>query len=302
MKAVILTEGGTDIGFGHIYRCAAITHGLRKRSIECTLIINGDSSLQNLDIGTDFSINNWMLDIDNIKNLYGDTVIIDSYKADKNLVKKVAALFKLSVYIDDYKRMIYPSGIVINSAIGADHLNYPDISGVEYLLGLKYHPMRMEFWECEKKSINRQVNNILITIGGSDMKNIMNLKIKRRESFRPFAPSIHMEATSEYFEIDYPDPFMMKVYKIRPEKRDLIPAVTHVDGTGRLQTVRKKDNPLYWQLIDEFRKITGIPIVLNTSFNENDPIVCKPEEALDCFLRTKMDVLVLGPYLIERNS
>ena len=127
-----------------------------------------------------------------------------------------------------------------------------------------------------------------------DMKNILNEKIKRRESFRPFAPSIHLEATGEYFEMDYPDPFMLKVYKIRPEKRPLIPAVTHVDGTGRLQTVRREDNPLYWQLIDEFRKITGIPVVLNTSFNENEPIVCKPSEALDCFLRTKMDVLVLG--------
>ncbi len=133
-----------------------------------------------------------------------------------------------------------------------------------------------------------------------DMKDILNLKIKRRESFRPFAPSIHLEATGEYFEIDYPDPFMIKVYKIRPEKRKVIPAVTHVDGTGRLQTVRKEDNYLYWQLIEEFRKITGVPVVLNTSFNENEPIVCKPEEALNCFLRTKMDVLVLGRFFIQR--
>jgi len=136
----------------------------------------------------------------------------------------------------------------------------------------------------------------------TDMKDILNLKIKRRESFRPFAPSIHLDAVSEYFETSYPDPFMMKVYKIRPEKRDIIPAVTHVDGTGRLQTVRKEDNPIYWQLIEEFRKITGIPVLLNTSFNENEPIVCKPEEALDCFLRTKMDVLVMGKYLIKRNN
>ena len=134
----------------------------------------------------------------------------------------------------------------------------------------------------------------------TDMKSILNEKIKRRESFRPFAPSIHLEATGEYFEMDYPDPFMLKVYKIRPEKRPLIPAVTHVDGTGRLQTVRRKDNPLYWQLIEEFREITGIPVVLNTSFNENEPIVCKPSEALDCFLRTKMDVLVLGKFFIKR--
>ncbi len=136
----------------------------------------------------------------------------------------------------------------------------------------------------------------------SDMKDILNLKIKRRESFRPFAPSIHLEATNEYFEVDYPDPFMLKVYKIKPEKRKVIPAVTHVDGTGRLQTVRQEDNPLYWQLIEEFRKITGVPVVLNTSFNENEPIVCKPEEALSCFLRTKMDVLIMGSYIVKRES
>jgi carbamoyltransferase len=136
----------------------------------------------------------------------------------------------------------------------------------------------------------------------SDMKDILNLKIKRRESFRPFAPSIHLDAVSEYFETSYPDPFMLKVYKIRPEKRDIIPAVTHVDGTGRLQTVRKEDNPIYWQLIEEFRKITGIPVLLNTSFNENEPIVCKPEEALNCFLRTKMDVIVLGNYIVSRKQ
>ena len=136
----------------------------------------------------------------------------------------------------------------------------------------------------------------------SDMKDIMNLKIKRRESFRPFAPSIHVEATGEYFETSYPVPFMLKVYIIRPEKREIIPAVTHVDGTGRLQTVSKEDNLLYWMLIDEFQKLTGVPVLLNTSFNENEPIVCRPEEALDCFLRTEMDVLVLGSYLIKRNN
>lgn len=135
-----------------------------------------------------------------------------------------------------------------------------------------------------------------------DMKDILNLKIKRRESFRPFAPSIHLDAVDEYFETNYPDPFMLKVYKIRPAKRDIIPAVTHVDGTGRLQTVRKQDNRLYWQLIEEFRRITGVPVLLNTSFNENEPIVCRPEEALDCFLRTKMDVLILGQFFLKRTE
>lgn len=134
----------------------------------------------------------------------------------------------------------------------------------------------------------------------TDMKDILNLKIKRREPFRPFAPSIHIESTGEYFETDYPDPFMLKVYKIKPEKRSIIPAVTHVDGTGRLQTVKREDNPAYWQLIEEFREITGVPVVLNTSFNENEPIVCTPEEALDCFLRTKMDMLVMNNFLVKR--
>jgi len=112
--------------------------------------------------------------------------------------------------------------------------------------------------------------------------------------------SLLLEATGDYFEIDYPDPFMVKVYKIKPDKRAIIPAVTHVDGTGRLQTVAREENPLYWCLIKEFEKLTGVPVVLNTSFNENEPIVCTPQEALDCFLRTEMDVLVLGRQVVRR--
>jgi carbamoyltransferase len=136
----------------------------------------------------------------------------------------------------------------------------------------------------------------------TDMKSILNSKIKRRESFRPFAPSILKEHVAEWFEEDGDVPFMMQVYQIRQEKRALIPAVTHVDGSGRLQTVYKQTNPLYWHLIDAFREITGVPMVLNTSFNENEPVVCRPEEALDCFLRTKMDVLVLGNWFITRGE
>jgi len=134
----------------------------------------------------------------------------------------------------------------------------------------------------------------------SDMKDILNLKIKRRESFRPFAPSILRERTGDWFEEDADVPFMMKVFQIREDKRAQIPAVTHVDGSGRLQTVFEETNPLYYRLIREFEALTGVPMVLNTSFNENEPVVCKPEEALDCFLRTKMDVLVLGRCVIER--
>jgi carbamoyltransferase len=135
----------------------------------------------------------------------------------------------------------------------------------------------------------------------ADMKDILNLKIKRRESFRPFAPSILREVVSDWFEQDDDVPFMMQVYPIRKDKQALIPAVTHVDGSGRLQTVMKETNARYHKLIVTFGKMTGVPIVLNTSFNENEPVVCRPEEALDCFLRTKMDVLVLGNWVVQRT-
>lgn len=131
-------------------------------------------------------------------------------------------------------------------------------------------------------------------------KDLLNSKIKRRESFRPFAPSILKEYTGEYFEKVEDVPFMEKVFPIRKEKREIIPAVTHVDGTGRLQTVMKDVSPRYYALIDTFRQKTGVPILLNTSFNENEPIVNTPEEALDCFLRTQMDMLVLENCVIER--
>lgn len=136
----------------------------------------------------------------------------------------------------------------------------------------------------------------------SDMKDILNLKIKRRESFRPFAPSILREAVRDWFKQDDDVPFMMQVYPIREEKQKIIPAVTHIDGSGRLQTVEVETNPRYHCLIKEFERITGVPIVLNTSFNENEPIVCHPKEALDCFLRTKMDVLVLGNWIVRRTQ
>ena len=133
-----------------------------------------------------------------------------------------------------------------------------------------------------------------------EMKGILNQRIKHREIFRPFAPSILAEATTEYFEKSQPSPFMTLAYAVRPEKRDKIPAPTHVDGTGRLQTVSREANPRYHALISAFRDLTGVPVVLNTSFNDNEPIVCRPEEAIDCFQRTQMDALVLGDFLITR--
>ncbi len=136
----------------------------------------------------------------------------------------------------------------------------------------------------------------------ADMKDILNLKIKRRESFRPFAPSVLREYVGEWFELDGDVPYMMQVYPIRSDKRPSIPAVTHVDGTGRLQTVTEADNGRYYRLIKQFQAQTGIPMLLNTSFNENEPIVCTPAQALNCFLRTRMDVLVLDDTVIRRQS
>ncbi len=134
-----------------------------------------------------------------------------------------------------------------------------------------------------------------------EMKEILNQRIKHREIFRPFAPSILAESTGDWFEKSHPSPFMTLAYSVRPEKREKIPAPTHVDGTGRLQTVTREANPRYWGLIKAFEQLTGVPVVLNTSFNDNEPIVCRPEEALDCFQRTQMDALVLGDFLITKS-
>jgi carbamoyltransferase len=134
------------------------------------------------------------------------------------------------------------------------------------------------------------------------MKDTINAKIKRRESFRPFAPSVLKEDVPIYFEQTVDSPFMMHVVKFRPEWRSRLPAVTHVDGTGRLQTVDEEGNPLYYRLISSFKKRTGIGMVLNTSFNENEPIVDTPEQAVDCFLRTDMDALCLGRYVLRKRS
>ncbi|PYL26923.1 MAG: carbamoyltransferase, partial [Verrucomicrobia bacterium] len=144
--------------------------------------------------------------------------------------------------------------------------------------------------------------SILADPRNAGIKDVLNAKIKRRESFGPFALSILREAVAEWFETDDDVPFMMEVFQIRAKYSDMIPAVIHVDGTGRLQTVHKESNPRYYRLIEHFRDLTGIPLVLNTSFNENEPVVCYPEEALDCFLRTEMDVLVLGNFWIGRKS
>jgi carbamoyltransferase len=136
----------------------------------------------------------------------------------------------------------------------------------------------------------------------ADMKDILNSRIKLREPFRPFCPSVLAECAGEYFENDYPSPFMVMAYKIKPAMRTAIPAVVHNDGTGRLQTVEREVSPLYWKLIRAFGDRTGVPVLLNTSFNENEPIVNTPAQAIDCFLRTRMDVLSIGSYLLLKTE
>jgi carbamoyltransferase len=143
--------------------------------------------------------------------------------------------------------------------------------------------------------------SIVVDPRRADMKEILNERIKKREPFRPFAPSILEERTADYFEQDHPAPTMLMVYQVRPERRAEVPAITHVDGSGRLQTVSREVNARYYQLISDFDELTGVPIVLNTSFNENEPVVCTPAHAIDCFLKTRMDVLYLGNHSVRRE-
>jgi len=142
--------------------------------------------------------------------------------------------------------------------------------------------------------------SIIVDPRRPEMKDTLNARIKKREPFRPFAPSILEERVGEYFEQTHPSPTMLMVYQVKKGKQSAIPAVTHVDGSGRLQTVSRATNPRYFQLISDFEKLTGVPVVLNTSFNEDEPIVCSPAEALNCFQRTRMDVLFLGNYIVQR--
>jgi len=144
--------------------------------------------------------------------------------------------------------------------------------------------------------------SIVVHPGLPNMKDVLNARIKRREAFRPFAPSVLAERQPEIFEHTHPSPFMLHVYKIRPEWRERLVAVNHVDNTGRLQSVSRDENPLYYDLISEFGRRTGIPVLLNTSFNENEPIVCQPSEAINCFNRTKMDALVIGPFVCTKAA
>lgn len=213
------------------------------------------------------------------------------------------------------------NGVVKNAAFGAHHkdddiekvlqsknVNYKryenDNDTIERTAKLLADGCVLGWFQGRTEFGPRALGNrsVLVHPGRPDAKDLINSKIKRRESFRPFAPSILREYVNEYFETEDDVYFMEKVFKIKEEKRKLLPAVTHVDGTGRLQTVHKEVSPKYYALIESFNKKTGLPILLNTSFNENEPIVNTPSEALDCFLRTEMDAIVLGNCIVERSS
>jgi carbamoyltransferase len=193
----------------------------------------------------------------------------------------------------------------IRRELEASNLEYQDLSDDETVaraaidiadgLVVGWFQGRMEFGP-------RALGNrsILADPRRSNIKEILNKRIKKREPFRPFAPSILAEHVGDYFEQTHPAPAMMMVYAIKPERHVEIPAVTHIDGSGRLQTVTRDLNPTYYRLIESFQKLTGVPIVLNTSFNENEPIVCTPREAIDCFLKTRIDVLYLGNCVVRR--
>ena len=144
--------------------------------------------------------------------------------------------------------------------------------------------------------------SILAHPGWPGMKDLINQKIKRREVFRPFAPTILAEEVGNYFEQPIESPFMMHVVKIRPEKRAVLSAVCHRDDTGRLHTVKRSQNPIYYDLIKRFSERSGVPVLLNTSFNENEPIVETPDQAVNCFVRTDMDALVLGPFVTVKKQ
>jgi len=144
--------------------------------------------------------------------------------------------------------------------------------------------------------------SILANPCNPDMKELLNSKVKKRESFRPYAPAVLEEEVKEFFKLQNSSPFMLLAPRVREDKKGIIPAVTHIDGTARVQTVNKNSNPRFWQLIKEFGNITGVPVLLNTSFNlKGEPIVCTPEDAISCFQRSQMDCLVLGDYIVERQ-
>ena len=191
----------------------------------------------------------------------------------------------------------------ITSALNAAGLSYRKLSEPELLrqVAQDLSESRIVGWFQGRAEIGpRALGNrsILSDARSLRIKDLINARIKHREAFRPFAPAVLIERLGDFFEFDQPDPFMTMAPRLRPDKVDVIPAAAHVDGTGRIQTVERTANPRYYALIEEYARLTGVPVVLNTSFNRQEPIVNSPQEAISCYLRTEMDVLVLGDFYI----
>ena len=197
------------------------------------------------------------------------------------------------------------SAVEIKQAVESASLVFeelPDNLLFERIVGLLREGKVIGWYQGRSEWGPRALGNrsILADPTNPNMKDIINAKIKRRESFRPFAPSVLAEKVKDYFEQDVKSPFMMHVVKFKPEWRAKLPAVAHVDGTGRLQSVTREENPRYYELISRFADVSGVGILLNTSFNENEPVVDTPQQAINCFLRTDMDVLCLNNILVVK--
>ncbi len=174
MNVFLITEGGKNIGFGHITRCLSLYQAFEERGIKPKFIINGDNDIEYLLKDINYQIFNWLDEKSKLFEMVKDTdiAIIDSYLADISLYNKIANLVKIPVYIDDNKRLDYPKGIVLNGNIHAETLNYPKKDGITYLLGTKYTSLRKEFWEVPEKKIKEKIENIMVTFGGDDAKNM----------------------------------------------------------------------------------------------------------------------------------
>ena len=224
------------------------------------------------------------------------------YEIHNGILKRERGEVMLGAYTgpefnnDEIRKELESSGLVFET-LSDDAVTKSAAQDIADGLVVGWFQGRMEFGP-------RALGNrsIVVDPRRANMKDILNDRIKKRELFRPFAPSILEERTADYFEQSHPAPTMLMVYQVREERRAEIPAVTHVDGSGRLQTVSREVNARYYQLISDFNELTGVPVVLNTSFNENEPIVCTPRHAIDCFLKTRMDVLYLGNHVLRRTN
>jgi carbamoyltransferase len=224
-----------------------------------------------------------------------------------------SALYHYHVKLNGSRKFIFDnvywgpeySNQEIEAALKEAGVRYKKVDNIAQQTAQHIADSRIVGWfQGRMESGPRALGNRSITVNPTDqnMKDILNARVKKREFFRPFAPSILEEKVSEFFEMpkNLLSPYMVLVGNVKEEKRRLIPAVTHADNTARVHTVSRETNPRYWQLINEFYKLTGVPVLLNTSFNENEPIVCTPRHAIDCFLRTDFDVLAIGDFIIEK--